>query len=73
MCVTPLSGSTSCGRPADSSAEESRSAWATTTLSSAIPWTIIIGRTVPAGSESPSSVTTELRAYTSGCSAGSPR
>ncbi len=72
MWVTPLSGSTSCGRPAASSAEESRSAWATTTLSSARPCTIIIGRTSEAP-ESPSSVSSELYAYTSGWTAGSPR
>ena len=49
MWVTPDSGSTSCGRPAASRAEDSRREWATTTLSSARPWTIIIGRCGSAG------------------------
>ena len=38
MWVTPTSGSTSCGRPAASSADDSCSVWAATTLSSASPW-----------------------------------
>ena len=44
MCVIPDSGSTACGRPAASSADDSRSVWATTTLSSASPWISSSGR-----------------------------
>ncbi len=62
MCVTPDKGRTSCGRPAASNAEDSRSECATTTLSSASPWITINGRTVSAAPESPSSVTSELDA-----------
>ena len=43
MCVTPDSGSTACGRPAASSAVDSRSVCATSTLSSARPWMSISG------------------------------
>ena len=43
MWVTPDSGSTECGYPAASRAEESRSECATNTLSSASPWMISIG------------------------------
>ena len=38
MWVTPDSGRTLCGLPAASRAEDSRSVWATATLSSARPW-----------------------------------
>jgi hypothetical protein len=38
MWVTPTRGSTSCGLPAASRADESCSVWAATTLSSASPW-----------------------------------
>ncbi len=44
MWVTPDSGSTVCGRPAASSAEDSRRVCATTTLSSASPWMSSSGR-----------------------------
>ena len=49
MCVTPTSGSTSCGRPAASSAAESCSVWAATTLSSARPWMRSSGRVSSGG------------------------
>ena len=45
MWVTPDSGSTECGYPAASRADDSRSEWATNTLSSASPWMISSGRT----------------------------
>ncbi|GAA3133334.1 hypothetical protein GCM10017687_56820 [Streptomyces echinatus] len=73
MWVTPDRGSTSCGRPAASRADDRRREWATTTLSSASPWMTIIGRCGSAGSTRPASSITELRRYTSGRSAGSPR
>ena len=44
MWVTPTSGSTSCGRPASSSADESCKVCAATTLSSASPWISSNGR-----------------------------
>src|SRR5580693_3303219 len=44
MWVAPASGSTVCGRPAPSSAADNRNVLATTTLSSARPWTSISGR-----------------------------
>ena len=44
MCVTPGSGSSACGRPAATSAADSRTECATTTLSSASPWMISSGR-----------------------------
>ena len=44
MWVTPDSGSTWCGRPAASSADENWSVCATTTLSSAMPWISSNGR-----------------------------
>ena len=49
MWVTPTSGSTSCGRPAASSADDSCSVWAATTLSSARPWISSSGRVSSAG------------------------
>ncbi len=45
MCVIPDSGSTECGYPAASSADDSRSECATNTLSSASPWMMSSGRT----------------------------
>ena len=44
MWVAPDSGSTWCGRPAASSADDIRRVCATTTLSSAIPWISSSGR-----------------------------
>ena len=49
MWVTPDSGSTVCGRPAASRAEDRRRVCATTTLSSASPWMISSGRGRAAG------------------------
>ena len=49
MWVTPDSGSTWCGRPAASSADDSCSVWAATTLSSASPWTSSSGPLEPVG------------------------
>ena len=49
MWVMPTSGSTSCGRPAASSADDSCSVWAATTLSSARPWISSSGRVRPVG------------------------
>src|SRR5712691_5462573 len=65
MWVTPASGSTLCGRPAASSADDSRSECATTTLSSASPWMISSGRDSLWASGS-----SELRSYPSGLSSG---
>ena len=49
MCVTPTSGSTSCGFPAASSADDSCRVCAATTLSSARPWINSSGRVSDAG------------------------
>ena len=52
MWVTPVRGSTWCGRPAARSAAESWSVWAPTTLSSASPWRSSSGRSSLAASGS---------------------
>ena len=52
MCVMPVSGSTSCGRPFSASTCESRSVCATNTLSSASPWMSCSGRVSPAARSS---------------------
>ena len=52
MWVTPVRGSTWCGRPAARSADESWRVWALTTLSSARPWISRSGRSSLAASGS---------------------
>ena len=66
MWVTPDSGSTCAGGRPRAARRDSRSVWATTTLSSARPWMSISGRRQPGGA----CASSELASYASGVLVG---